>query len=107
MGSINTESTLGRLFFITCMRSDASVSVAGHIGLLITMSLDWTLNHKSKMCINWQSVSMEDHHINEVHSQNQSKFVYDKNRYFLVQGRVLEKTKILSFTGARELSWPE
>lgn len=50
---------------------------------------------------------MEDHHINEVHSQNQGKFVYDKNRYFLVQGRVLEKTKILSFTGARELSWPE
>ena len=46
MGSINTESTLGRLFFITCMRSDASVSVAGHIGLLITMSLDWTLNHR-------------------------------------------------------------
>ena len=56
------------------------------------------------MCINWQSVSMEDHHINEVQSQNQSKFLYDRNRYFLVQGPVLEKTKILSFTGARELS---
>ena len=35
---------------------------------------------------------MEDQHINEVHSQNQSKSRYDKNRYFLVQGRVLEKT---------------
>ena len=59
------------------------------------------------MCINSQSVSMEDHHINEVLSQNQSKSLYDKNRYFLVQARVLEKTKILSFTGARELSWTE
>ena len=41
------------------------------------------------MCINSQTVSMEDHHINEVHSQNQIKSLYDKNSYFLVQGRVL------------------